>query len=354
MEGREELASFEGDQMTEIVKILGVMPNNVDAVVYRRLCEIYPEGRITIIGFFGREVEHFECMLPKEDPRLFEVLAVLEKAGLVSTVGESRRAVSRKLSLQLDREYDVAEYESASLLELQPRQRIEGLWRTSAGLLLLNSSHVKGDIDIAYTDGFGRVVSDRLLRRLEGLGLKHVVFKPTVLQNPPALVNGEVVRLEVPWPDGRPAFWEITSDFTVPPFSPPYPVVDNDGRPFAGDCSNGCFPRDGLFQRAELHYAASALAPLEPFDLALTHEGFGPKPDQFDRVLVASKRFYKLCVSEGLPMDWIPVQIHDEPPAPRQYEFFRRDPADEPQPTEPLTSEEPEMKPVHNGPEKGS
>lgn len=109
-------------------------------------------------------------------------------------------------------------------------------------------------------------------------------------------------------------------------FAPPYPVVDRDGLPYSGDCSNGCFLRDGIFQRPELQYAASAVASLEPFDLALTHEGFGPKPDQFDWILVASKRFYEICEAERLPVNWIPVRIHyGESEPQQQYEFMWHD-----------------------------
>lgn len=331
-----------------IIFRIGVTSGDVDPSLYTRICSTYPEGRMTGGSPIFGQRDFFECTLPEGDFRLRKILAILEEAAIVLPAGERGRSVSRKISFQMHREYEDGDYKKAELLTFVPRQRIRGLYRTREGLLLLEVGDVKDHIDIAFADGFSRVVSDRLRRVLEKSGLNHLVFRPTVLVKPDTLVNGELVSLELPWPNGRPAFWELTSDFALPPFSPPYPVVDNDGRPFSGDCSNGCFPRDGLFQRFELHYPASAVASLEPFDLALTHEGFGPKPDQFDRVLVASKRLYKLCAAEGLPMDWIPVQIHDKAPVPRQNEFFWRDPADEPQSNEPLTSEEPEMKPEQN------
>ena len=57
----------------------------------------------------------------------------------------------------------------------------------------------------------------------------------------------------------------------------------------------------------EFHYLESAIRAVEPFDLALTFEGWGggnglPK-------FVASQRFYQFCRKHKFKMNWIPVRI---------------------------------------------
>jgi hypothetical protein len=105
-------------------------------------------------------------------------------------------------------------------------------------------------------------------------------------------------------------WWELTSDFELPPLSPAMDLRDNNGNPIArGEVSNGCHRYEGLYIHPELHYRAEDLETMKPCDLAWTAESFGGVPSADARVLIASNRFYRFCVDHALKTEWVPVRI---------------------------------------------
>jgi hypothetical protein len=62
-----------------------------------------------------------------------------------------------------------------------------------------------------------------------------------------------------------------------------------------------------------LHYRRSDLEDLAPFDLARTYEPFGNYSgyDRQNCSLIASKKFYEVCVANKLKTDWVPVRIEE-------------------------------------------
>src|SRR5206468_10103430 len=133
--------------------------------------------------------------------------------------------------------------------------------------------------DFAFSETFTHIVSSRFKNLLEkSAATKHLRFRPTILARE-AYPEWEALD----WADVGPPYWELTSDLLLPPLAPSCKMFDQDGNPFTGDYSNGCYLIEGIYKLPELHYKASAIATAEPFDVALTLEKFGIKPEDTDR-----------------------------------------------------------------------
>lgn len=112
--------------------------------------------------------------------------------------------------------------------------------------------------------------------------------------------------------DAPVAYWELDSDFILPPLSPSMTLTDSAGRPIRGDDFDaGVHRREGSYMHPDLHYRASDLTGLEPFDLARAFEPFGKHRtySSLNCPLMASRKFYECCVSNGLRAGWVPVRI---------------------------------------------
>lgn len=265
--------------------------------------------------------------LPLDDPGCQLALRILNDAGMSpwrSATGPRKKG--REYSFRLERRYSSTDLASCSLLELRPPAEAcnhEAIFRTVAGEMIVPEAQTPSGFDIMTGDSFWYFTPSRIKELLESSGLINLRFRPTahVPQFAGFELNGTPVEC-VPELDsfirsGRRlddpvSYWEIDTDFTLPPLSPSMSFVDSEGNSVeSGDFANGFDRRDGFYTNPELHHRASDLADLPPFDLARTFEPFTFRraSDWFDRPLVASRRFYRFCVQNGLRTGWLPVRF---------------------------------------------
>ena len=278
---------------------------DTDANLLERLATAYPEGRIR---------HFFELDLPQDDPRTKAALTILSTAGLRPWTDHSREIErTHEFRLTLRREYTHKDFERCDLLELGPSRDavVEYAWRDNEGLIQLPGNELKKRFDFASCLFGWFVVPERVKHLLKESGLKNIVFKTTI-----PMIKSQGERLQLPnWSYWGKPWWELDSDFTMPPLAPNLMFTDRDGKPVRqGDFSNGFHVKEGLYAPPELHYRKSDLANLRPFDLARTYEPFGNRQgyDRGDCKLIVSQRFYQFCQEHGLKADWVPVRIDPE------------------------------------------
>jgi hypothetical protein len=279
--------------MRTMAKILGINSRDVGEDIIAELGVIYPDGR---------DGDRFECQLPWEDDRVRSVIGCLAAHGFVPSSGR-RRIASNEYWMQIERNYDRSDLDSASYLNLRAKVPFRSYTRSPEGLIQLDAEEVRTDADIAYASQPWTVVSGRLKDLIEREGLGRVVFRETQVVGP--------ARLRDEY-EGR--FWELTSDLVLPPMSPCCKFFDavtgeevagNSERPFV--LREGLEAPDILYTPAEIVYDATAINTVGPFDLALTCETFG---NNYSRMIVASNIFYRFCESLGLDILWSPVRIN--------------------------------------------
>jgi len=148
---------------------------------------------------------------------------------------------------------------------------------------------------------FWWLVASKDFRRLAAkAGLLHMAYVPID-------IVGKGGRVLAPFRD----HWELTSDLVLPPLSRECVLKTNKDEPFSGDYTNGCHLIEGNYFIAELHYEASALRRVEPFDLALTREQFGNGPPALAPQYVASQRFYRFCMDCGIQIAGRVVRVDE-------------------------------------------
>jgi hypothetical protein len=292
-----------------ILARIGVGHGEVEASLEERLRSVFPEQTAP---------RGFRSMAPVDDERTREVIALLENAGLRPwdfTRGVPLRQGS-EYWLRLEREYEVADLATCEYLEIFPTGKavhLEAHSRTDSGRIILPKWKAPRGFDIMITHlHVAYFATERAKSILEGAGLQHVHFRPACY-GPYRLQEGDTED-SIAARYGRP-YWEVDSQFTLPPLSPSLRLTDADGKPWTrDDFSNGLQPREGLFLHPELRYRRSDLERLEPFDLARTYEPFGNfrSYDRLDCPLIASRRFYEVCAANKLKTDWVPVRIDPE------------------------------------------
>ena len=217
---------------------------------------------------------------------------------------------SKYYQLSLHRQYSPEDLEEFELFELHAPSEagLLSVERISDGTLSVPAIGFPDDLETDDWDFMGdaalgewHIVPDCVRDILAAAQFAHQVLLPVEAEVPPNPQKG--VR----------SYWELTSDFVLPPVSPSMVRLDDNckrvwpGRPTGGQRI------EGLYNRAELHYRGSDLRTLEPLDVARTFESFwGPdnnqrRPDYCP--LVVSKRFYNLCRDHGFKIDWVPVHI---------------------------------------------
>lgn len=280
--------------MKTLVKILSIDAKKLGEDTIAELGLIYPDGR---------DGRHFECQLPWEDERVHRVIGCLAGRGFVPRNGR-RRAGANEYWMAIERTYDRSDLDLASYLNLRAKVPFRSYTRSSEGRIELDTEEIQPDAEIACASPPWTVVSRRLKDLIEGEGMSHVVFRETRVIGPSE--SGKEY-------EGQ--FWELTSDFVLPPMSPRCKFIDGvTGEEVAGDSKVTFVLREGLetpdilYTPAEIHYVATEIKALEPFDLALTHETFG---GHYSRMIVASQRFYRFCVAHDLKILWTPVRIDE-------------------------------------------
>lgn len=287
-------------------QIPAIFPSDIGEDLYHRLCDIYPDGRQVKRGWEGGVVDSFWCFLPSDDPRVEQIIGAFRDAGFHPWTDRTRDERPDEYMLNLIRKYDHKDYEAAEYLEPSPEVYVEGMRMTKDGALRITKKTVRPGILLATAGAGDDVVSSRFLESIRSASLLHVLTRPTELYDDQAVIDDKWSPHVVPWPDPAEALLELTSDFILPPLSPSMRIEYEDGTKFDGDFERRYVIREGLYRTPELHYLASSLEGLEPFDLACSFEWWGT---EFSRRTIASKRFYQFCVDQGVETEWVPVRI---------------------------------------------
>lgn len=276
---------------------------------YSDLIQICPDG-----NYYDRA---FLCTLPMDDPRVPKILERLRQAGFSPRKDKSSRMNrSKEFLMSLMREYSATDFGKCKLLELAPKNKFPdefpGKFRDEkTGFIQLEIGPLgrNRDRDVALASSARYIVTDKMRSLLLKSDLQHLAFKPTILINTKRRIDDEVIVKN--WQDWGTPWWELASDFSLPPVSPAMDIRGTYGELNVnrGDANLKYVRTEGLYSHAELHYRASDLESLKPFDLACTYERFGGEMRWKERTLVASKRFYDFCVQHGLKAEWVPVRI---------------------------------------------
>jgi hypothetical protein len=290
--------------MKVIARILGLFRHDVGDDLFEKLVNAFPEGR------GGSHGHAFDAALPLDDERTVRWMALLEHAGYSPWTDRSRPIhKSKEFWLEFIRQYEDSDLASCDLLEVSPRAVCPGEYRQEeTGHVKLDVHRLDNSVDFALARYQRYVVPNRVKRRLEVRALSHVLFRPTLLADPHD-TEGGAARV-IPWPQWGPPWWEITSDYTLPPVSPSMDLRDRHSRPVPhGDRNREYRRQEGLHAYPELHYTRQSLQGLEPFDLARTFECFGGELRWDERTLVASPHFYRVFKELNVETDWVPVRI---------------------------------------------
>jgi hypothetical protein len=237
--------------------------------------------------------------LPADDPRVERARSLLEGSGM-KLANPFRMREDDEYSLQYERTYEPADLEVVELLEPGVHVDFDADYKDATGRVLLRTDSIRSGHEIGLAAAHWYVVSDRLRRDLEAAFPGKVAFRETVP------ISGKWGAHKVRQ-DQVGAWWEMTSGVTMPPADRSR-LVDANGEPYTGDDSRGCYPVDGLYKPAELHYARAAIAAMPSFAVAMTREKFGPgrMPAQLP---VVTQAFYRFCTGRKLKMRWTPVRI---------------------------------------------
>jgi hypothetical protein len=285
--------------------MFGASPEHMDQL--RKFC---PEG--------CKYETNFDAWLLTSDVRFKMTIDALEHWGYRAWDYTGSKEFGKEYEISLVREYEPSDFELVRYMEFwpDPVDAVSDEGRDEQGRLMLERPTLKkakhSGLDFASAT-LGRMLVLQPVRDLltEG-GFRHLAFRPTVL------ITGRGTRprrhAPIPWEQFKvtPSWWELHSDLVLPPLSPSMDLRDWNGKPVQpGDCSNGCVPRDGFYNHAELHYRRSDLARVGPFDAALTFEHRFANNAEDTRHTIVSKRFYDYCQAKGLKGRWAPVRIDE-------------------------------------------
>lgn len=292
--------------MTVETRISFLYRRDIGQELLDRLIAVYPEGQC------GAQGHGFEVCLPADDPRIPAIQELLARGGRRPWADHSR-ALNKTCEYHYEqlRSYGNSDWDGLPLLELAPSVSCPGMFRCEEnGFVKLHLDDLDNSADFAKANVERYVVPERTKRCLENANLKHVMFRPTLLCDRSRGKAGQLAPL-VPWDDWGPPWWEITSDYRLPPVSPAMELLD----PVTGQVISRGNPdalyvqREGFYQPAELHYLKSELPDLDDFDLAQTFETFGGHKRWDEHTLIASRRFYEFCRDHDLRTDWVPVRV---------------------------------------------
>lgn len=260
----------------------GLQRSKVEKRIYDQISVICPEGDN------GRS---FRFEFESSDDRLQRIQEVLARGGY-KVWDERGYSLPNEYRVIRNRYYDQDDLEGVEYFKPWAVASLETTTQRTPDDVLAVSCDFEGEVPpIGMVGVDAMAVCDRLKLSMEEAGLAHLVFLP-------AQVVGENAS------SIREGYWELTSDLRLPPLALGLRLIDGLGGIYEKGKSHACIVDDG-FSPPELHYRASDLARVEPFDLARTSEPIGSKAGTF----VASKRFYDFCKSQNLQMEWVPVRI---------------------------------------------
>jgi hypothetical protein len=225
------------------------------------------------------------------------LLESLEKYGCRPWMHQGQRA-NNEYHLTLRRVYDEADYRAARYLNFiglgfhDPADTTSG-----TPVLQVDPPFLKKYLPFAMPDWPRVIVSDKLRGLMEAAQLKGAMFEPI------EIVGRGKEKFKEP-------IWELTSNVMMPPLSTACMLEgDETMRPYEEGKDAYCSVASGHYTRAEYHYDEKKIRPLEPFDVAVTHERMG-RVEWNLRELVVSQRFYQFCQEHKLKVeDWFPVVV---------------------------------------------
>jgi len=277
--------------------------DGISRALLEQLCAIYPEGRT------GNQRHAFTAYLSSDDPKVQQILSLLQEEGMTPWVDKTRRCdKTSEFSLQYFREYDKYDRSVSEYLELfsgyDPDIAVPGEERLGDRTVTKINEPGKADICMISPGSYTHVAVQRARDALEAANLKGLEFLP---------VEKNYESVDYGLYDEEDTWWELESDLELPPLAPSMTLVHRDGTPFTGDFSKGCRRVEGFYFPVELHYRRSDLERFGPFDAARTYEQFGPRgPAPRCRALVVSKKFYQVCKQHNIRTRFVPVRIDEE------------------------------------------
>jgi hypothetical protein len=255
----------------------------------RQLLTRYPEGNL-LNTCFSMELETNSSLYG-------ELHSFLVSLGLKPRAPHAGDSVG-EYGLTVMRYYDETDWDQAKYLQPFPKTTLGlSIQRSMKDRLLLRPAHARRTHLLAAANWAWLVVSDDMRQKLEQAGLQRLKF------------------LEVQFPKTLPVdagtLWELTSDLRLPRMSPRCKFVTELGGKQVPqwEPNTVLVEGDGMIGdiHPEFHYQESVVRSVEPFDLALTFEGWGG--GEGDPKLVASQRFYQFCRAQQIKMSWMPVRI---------------------------------------------
>lgn len=289
----------------------GIFQQQVGDSAFLELITIYPEGRA------GSHGHSFQVHLPVDDARVVGVFDALQRRGLRRwnpLVPRSEHASGAYFHLQLERVYDTSDLDEFRFFEFHLPSNAYHLQirRDNAGRLAIPLPPSPTDLAVDVLNfmcGDGAdwwyFVPTRVSDILVEEQLDHLVLAPTETIFLEKSSTSNLVMKEG-------LYWEVNSDFIMPPVSPGMALVDKQRRQVWPGPATNIYRQEGLYRWPELHYRASDLRAIGPFDIARTFENFGwggedRMPDRSP--VIVSKRFYDVCQKHGFKVDWLPVHI---------------------------------------------
>lgn len=303
--------------MKTFIHIHGIRKEHADSQLWLGLVSLVPDQKDA--------PQIFGCRLPEGDPRISRILNLLEKAGWEPEARQfhSGGSVAKQFRYGIGRVFDNRDFEGFELMKMRPVKVLDEVcmdWNND-GVLRLDYADLKkhGRSGLAFGLQEELAVSERVRKLIEDAGLRHVAFRPTVLKGESRVTpNGPESENLLPWSDAADhPWWELTSDLTLPAVSGRTALRDAKWGPVKPDFSTGCYLAEVDFTVTDLHYARSDLKKLPEFDVAVTHEHWGPGTDpsaRFDwqRIRVVSQRFYRFVRDHNLAANFWPVHIDED------------------------------------------
>jgi len=281
--------------MKTLIMMYGLDEEKLGLELFERLVNIYPEAKgkysFPNIGLDG------------DDPRSQQVLDCLLEHGFSPSNDLGLRGET-EFGMNLVRQYDSHDLEQASYLVLTPAQFLGSNFTTTAtGVVQIPQTSAAATSSIGHIDYGRTLVSQKINEALLKEDMRHLVLRETVALDDDLLTAEE-----------EKAFWELTSDLTLPPLSPTMYKVDKSGKMISGANGEEYLLREGLsipdvlYRPPELRYTSASFSLLPAFDVALTLERAGGGNSQW-RSLIVSQRMYQFCTKHSLQIDWQPVRI---------------------------------------------
>jgi len=271
-------------------------PDYLGQEIFQHLCDLYPG----VSNAYSFAIEPLDA----DDPRSQQVLDYLAQQGWFPNP-TTRPQRDNEFGMNLDRLYDTQDLEQAEYLTMFVNQAVhENTAQMVEGRVVLRKPVAKAN-KIARVPDVGLVVSDRIKTALAREELHHISFLPTEIIS----TKGEHL--------GQSAYWQMVTDLLLPPVSPTMRRVHcASGAPLEEGEVADFYLREGLdmpevlYMPSEIHYVASDLRSLAPFDLALSQEKQGRGADF--QIYIASQHLYQVLSHLDLDILWHPVRLEED------------------------------------------